>query len=447
MLASLPLSRRLDGLIVMSLPLSDQVTERLNDRHLTTVLVELERPGFSAVAIDNVAGGSMVAELLVRKAHTRFGFVGEGGTKPHPHDRVLQAEARMLGFRVALEQHGCQLPDAGVRLVGRDLHWATQAADDLLDAEERPTAIFAHDDLFASGVLRAARSRGIRVPEELAVVGFDDSELAEHLELTSVRATVRGVRPSRGGNAARSAARSEAQPPTRHVEAHARRASDDVTTVQPTRRGEDALRLTRFAATSSVSRPLDLRVRMWLKLAQWLQAVGVYPSMAAMSGVPLAKRVASKPPWWLTRSLPADVRIDDHPAAESGPPATLRVYRSVDAVASSPVVLFTHGGGFVTGGLDAMQFLCAQVASTAHAVVVSVDYPLAPRTSLPGRTRHELRGPCLGRRPSRGSRRRLESPRCHGRQRRRESYSGTLSTRAAKWRSAHRTTGAHLPSA
>jgi DNA-binding LacI/PurR family transcriptional regulator len=187
LLASLPLSRRLDGLIVMSLPLSEQVTERLTERHLTTVLVELERPGFSAVAIDNVAGGSMVADLLVRKGHRRFGFVGEGGTKPHPHDRVLQAEARMLGFRAALEQRGCELPSDTVRLIGRDLAWATQAAGELLDAEERPTAIFAHDDLFASGVLRAARSRGIRVPEEVAVVGFDDSELAEHLDLTSVR--------------------------------------------------------------------------------------------------------------------------------------------------------------------------------------------------------------------------------------------------------------------
>ena len=187
LLASLPLSRRLDGLIVMSLPLSEQVSERLNDRHLTTVLVELERPGFSAVAIDNSAGSSMVAELLVRKGHARFGFVGEGGTKPHPHDRILQAEARMLGFRAALEQHGCELPDANVRLVGRDLASATRAAGDLLDDEQRPTAIFAHDDLFASGVLGAARRRKIQVPDELAVVGFDDSELAEHLELTSVR--------------------------------------------------------------------------------------------------------------------------------------------------------------------------------------------------------------------------------------------------------------------
>jgi DNA-binding LacI/PurR family transcriptional regulator len=186
-LASLPLSRRLDGLIVMSLPLSDQVTERLNDRHLTTVLVELERPGFSAVAIDNGAGGGMVAELLIEKRHTRFGFVGEGGTKPHPHDRMLQAEARLLGFRAALEQAGHELSDANVRLVGRDLASATEAATELLALPERPTAIFAHDDLFASGVLRAARRQGIQVPDDLAVAGFDDSELAAHLELTSVR--------------------------------------------------------------------------------------------------------------------------------------------------------------------------------------------------------------------------------------------------------------------
>jgi acetyl esterase/lipase len=153
--------------------------------------------------------------------------------------------------------------------------------------------------------------------------------------------------------------------------------------VQPTRRSEDVLPVPHVGPSSSVGLPLDLRVRIWLKLAHWLQAVGVYPSMATMSGVPLAKRAASKPPWWLTRPLPVDVRIDEHPADTSGPPATLRVYRSVDAVDDSPVVLFTHGGGFVTGGLDAMQFLCAQVASAARAVVVSVNYPLAPDHPYP----------------------------------------------------------------
>jgi LacI family transcriptional regulator len=57
----------------------------------------------------------------------------------------------------------------------------------MLSRPEPPTAIFAHDDLLASGVLKAARERGIEVPAGLAVVGFDDSELARALDLTTVR--------------------------------------------------------------------------------------------------------------------------------------------------------------------------------------------------------------------------------------------------------------------
>lgn len=156
-----------------------------------------------------------------------------------------------------------------------------------------------------------------------------------------------------------------------------------MTAVQPTRRGGDTLPLTDVEATSSISLPLALRVRVWLKLAQWLQAAGVYPKMAEMGSIPTAKRATSKPPWWLTRPLSADVTIEDHAADAGGPPAKLRVYRSVDATQHSPLVLFTHGGGFVTGGLDAMHFLCAQLASAARAAVVSVDYPLAPEHPYP----------------------------------------------------------------
>lgn len=187
LLASLPVTRRLDGLIVMSLPLGEGVAERLLRSSLTTVLIELDRPGFSAVTVDDLAGSELVADLFVRGGHERFAFLGEGGTKPHPHTQILQSERRMLGFRAALEQRGKNLPDEYVRLVRHNLGAATKAAGELLDLPTPPTAVFAHDDVLASGVLRAASERSLRVPADVAVVGFDDSELAEHLDLTSVR--------------------------------------------------------------------------------------------------------------------------------------------------------------------------------------------------------------------------------------------------------------------
>jgi DNA-binding LacI/PurR family transcriptional regulator len=177
-LASLPLTRRVDGLIVMSLPFSDDVAQRLVEQRVATVLVELERPGFSSVTIDDRAGGRMVAELLAGRGHDRLGYVGHA---QQMHDYVSQSEARLNGFRAGL----AAAPE--VRLVEHSFEGARAAALELLSGPRRPTAVFAHDDVLASGVLRAARELGLAVPADLAVVGFDDSEIAEPLGLTSVR--------------------------------------------------------------------------------------------------------------------------------------------------------------------------------------------------------------------------------------------------------------------
>ena len=184
-LASLPLTQRLDGLIVMSLPFSDEVAQRLIDQGVTTVLVEMERPGFSSVTIDDAAGGRMVAEFLVAKGHERFAYVGEARRQSHPY--VLQSEARLAGFQDGLDRSGRELLETNIRQVEHTLEAAEAAAGKLLDLPERPTAIFAHDDVLASGILKAAAKRRLRIPDDLAVVGFDDSDIAEPLGLTSVR--------------------------------------------------------------------------------------------------------------------------------------------------------------------------------------------------------------------------------------------------------------------
>lgn len=105
--------------------------------------------------------------------------------------------------------------------------------------------------------------------------------------------------------------------------------------------------------------------------------------MQAMPEVSLADRKRSKPPRFLTLPIPDDVLIEDHESGENGLPQAIRVYRSAGQTAAAPIVAFAHGGGFASGGLDSMQFLCAHIASGAEVVVVSIDYPLAPEHPYP----------------------------------------------------------------
>jgi DNA-binding LacI/PurR family transcriptional regulator len=182
LLSSLPVSRRVDGMIVMGLPFSDEVAARLHAQHIATVLVELRRPGFNSVAADDHHGGVMAGEHLVAAGHQRFAFVGQ-------RQRIAYAspsERRLAGFREAVRAGGHVLGDDQVRRVDHTLDAARIAALELLEQPNAPSAIFAYDDALAGGVLRAAHERGLRVPEDLAVVGFDDSELAQQLGLTSI---------------------------------------------------------------------------------------------------------------------------------------------------------------------------------------------------------------------------------------------------------------------
>jgi DNA-binding LacI/PurR family transcriptional regulator len=185
LLASLPITRRLDGLIIMALPLDEAIAERLKRQRLPVVLVDAPRPDFDCVSTDNHGGGWLVATHLLAKGHRRFGFVGEW---QQSHAYVSPSERRLAGLRDALATKGVSLPDDAVRLVNHGVEEACAAAHVLLDAAQPPTAIFAYDDLLAGGVLRAARRRGLAVPDDLAVVGFDDSDIAQALDLTTVRA-------------------------------------------------------------------------------------------------------------------------------------------------------------------------------------------------------------------------------------------------------------------
>lgn len=183
-LASLPVTRRIDGLIVMALPFDDEVADRLITHDLPTVLVEFSRPRFSSVRIDDAHGGALAAAHLCSVGRTRPAFVGDANV---PDYALGSSDVRLEGFRAGLAERGIDLPDAYIARKPHGLENARRSTNILLDLPVPPDAVFAASDTQAMGVLQAARERGVKVPEQLAVVGFDDIDVADYIGLTTVR--------------------------------------------------------------------------------------------------------------------------------------------------------------------------------------------------------------------------------------------------------------------
>jgi LacI family transcriptional regulator len=182
-LTTLPITRRLDGLIVMSLPFDEAAAQRLLTHGLTTVLIEAPQSSFSGVEIDDHAGGRIAAEYLLKQGHRRCGFVGDTDV---PDYAIHTSDWRLAGYRRALNQAGITLPEDYIGLAPHGLEQARQQAHQLLSLPKPPTAIFAPSDTQAMGVLKAARERGLSVPGDLAVIGFDDVEIADYVGLTTI---------------------------------------------------------------------------------------------------------------------------------------------------------------------------------------------------------------------------------------------------------------------
>ncbi len=182
-LSTLPLTGNLDGLIVLSLPVGDKDARRLVDNGLPTVLIEYPHPKLNCVEIDDVQGGHMAAAYLLKKGHRRIAFLGDTDL---PEYSLHPVSLRLSGFRQALKEFGIDLPETFVRLAPYSQEQTRQVARELLKLAAPPTAIFAATDFQALGVLKAARQLNVDVPEKLAVIGFDDLDMAEYADLTTI---------------------------------------------------------------------------------------------------------------------------------------------------------------------------------------------------------------------------------------------------------------------
>lgn len=128
---------------------------------------------------------------------------------------------------------------------------------------------------------------------------------------------------------------------------------------------------------------LSMRTKVFLGLTRVLEKAGLVPSIEKAASMPLAKRAAGKPPALLVGRRPAGVRTESHTfVARDGHELRVRVYRPTgDGL--RPGLVYFHGGGWVLGGLESCDHICARVAADADVVVASVEYRLAPDHRYP----------------------------------------------------------------
>lgn len=167
--------KQVDGLLVIAAEERGDALRAIARSRVPVVALDREPPdaNVDGVLADHLTGGALATRHLIALGHRRIAcIVGPNRASP--------SAQRAAGYRRALEEAGLPLDEALMRPGDFRPESGWVAARALLALPQPPTAVFACNDLMALGVLRAAAERGRRVPEDLALVGYDDIELARY---------------------------------------------------------------------------------------------------------------------------------------------------------------------------------------------------------------------------------------------------------------------------
>jgi LacI family transcriptional regulator len=148
--------------------------------------LNLPRRQVTSVGATNFAGGLAATQHLLSLGHRRIAYMGVNAA-------FAYNQARMHGYQAALEAGGVEVPEEYIGNGASNYEDGTAGGAVLLDLPQQPTAVFAATDEIAAGVVEAARTRGLHVPEDLSVVGFNDTHVARLLSppLTTIRQPLR----------------------------------------------------------------------------------------------------------------------------------------------------------------------------------------------------------------------------------------------------------------
>ena len=169
------LEKRVDGLIVSSVGGGHELVEGLSAVRTPMVMVDRDLENITAdlVRIDHELGGYLATSHLLELGHRHIACIcGPAQTSV--------ARMRLAGYRRAMQEAGLEIPDSWI-VESEFTGPSGYAAACQLLKRDRPTAIFAANDMVGIGVLRAAAERNVRVPADLSVIGFDDIQMSQYV--------------------------------------------------------------------------------------------------------------------------------------------------------------------------------------------------------------------------------------------------------------------------
>jgi len=184
------LQRNVEGAAVMTFGIEETVLERLAARGVPLVFIDVapDAAGMSTLAVDYKRGIGQAVQHLAALGHRRIGFIsGPAGL----HSAILREEA----FRSAMADIGLPPPLRHIVRGNHTLEGGMEAMGTLLRVGTPPTAVMCSNDMTAIGVLHAAVAAGIKVPEQMSVIGFDDIHIARYMipPLTTIQLSCRDL--------------------------------------------------------------------------------------------------------------------------------------------------------------------------------------------------------------------------------------------------------------
>jgi LacI family transcriptional regulator/LacI family repressor for deo operon, udp, cdd, tsx, nupC, and nupG len=168
--------RRVDGIIVVASHLFDRYRRYFDRIEVPIVMIDEQEPGgvIHSVAVDDLRGARLAVEHLLGLGHRRIGYVGVT-------NRPKSNKYRLKGYEDALKAAGIT-PDPTLVFISDNIEDHTKRGEASLEPlwDAGATAIFCYNDMTAIGVLSACYKRGLSVPDNLSVIGFDDIDMAAY---------------------------------------------------------------------------------------------------------------------------------------------------------------------------------------------------------------------------------------------------------------------------